>query len=209
MYKHRLLTQHLSLNHCFRNNAPTATAIIIASSSSSSATSSSATATRRLHSLALHQHRSSSPSLPSSSPLSAAAAAAAAKMSSQHKEIGTEPPKQAEKETIFDKIIRKEIPAKIIYEDDKALAFHDVNPQAPVHALVIPKRRITQLSKASDDDTELLGHLLQVAKKVAVETGVSDTGYRIVINDGKEGCQSVYHIHLHVIGGRQMEWPPG
>ena len=111
-------------------------------------------------------------------------------------------------DTIFGKIIRKEIPANIVYEDDEALAFSDVNPVAPKHFLVIPKRQISMLSKAQPSDSSLLGHLLIVAKKVAEDQGL-DNGYRVVINNGKDGAQSVYHLHVHVIGGRQMSWPPG
>lgn len=82
----------------------------------------------------------------------------------------------------------------------------DVNPQAPIHFLVIPKRQITQLSKSTDTDVHILGELLQAARRCAAELGISDSGYRIVINDGKDGCQSVYHLHIHVLGGRQMKW---
>ncbi|CAL8462145.1 g1676 [Coccomyxa elongata] len=112
--------------------------------------------------------------------------------------------------TIFDKIISKQIPANIIYEDDTALAFRDINPQAPVHFLVIPKHRngLTQLSKSNEGHEQLLGHLLVVASKVALQEGLSD-GFRVVINDGVNGCQSVYHLHLHILGGRQLTWPPG
>lgn len=110
--------------------------------------------------------------------------------------------------TIFDKIIDKTIPADIIHEDDKCLAFHDVNPQAPVHMLVIPKFRITMLSESTSEHTQLLGHLLNVAREVADNAELSD-GYRIVINNGVHGSQSIYHLHIHVMGGRQMQWPPG
>ena len=112
--------------------------------------------------------------------------------------------------TIFDKIIDKSIPADIVYEDDKCLAFRDIAPQAPVHILVIPKERdgLTQLSKARDDQGALLGHLMLAARKVALAEKL-DKGFRIVINDGVEGCQSVYHLHVHILGGRQMTWPPG
>ncbi|XP_051517851.1 histidine triad nucleotide-binding protein 2, mitochondrial isoform X2 [Myxocyprinus asiaticus] len=110
--------------------------------------------------------------------------------------------------TIFSKIIDKTIPANIIYEDDKCLAFRDVSPQAPVHFLVIPRIPIPRISEAHDDDAPLLGHLLMVAKNVAKKEGL-DEGYRVVINDGKNGAQSVYHLHVHVLGGRQMRWPPG
>ena len=98
--------------------------------------------------------------------------------------------------------------ARIIFEDEQAVAFHDVNPQAPVHFLVIPKKAITQLSASSDGDEQLLGHLLVVARRVAAELKL-DGGYRTVINDGKDGCQSVYHLHVHVLGGRKLAWPPG
>ncbi|RWS04186.1 histidine triad nucleotide-binding protein 1-like protein [Dinothrombium tinctorium] len=111
-------------------------------------------------------------------------------------------------DTIFGKIIRREIPAKIVFEDEQCIAIDDVNPVAAVHCLVIPKKPIAQLSKAEDGDEQLLGHLMLVAKKVAKQKGL-EKGFRIVINDGREGCQSVYHLHVHVIGGRQMGWPPG
>lgn len=110
--------------------------------------------------------------------------------------------------TVFDKIISKEIPATVLYEDDKCLAFKDVAPQAPTHFLVIPKVRgnLSQLSKAKEEDKALLGHLMFIAQQVAHEQGLGQSGFRLVINDGKEGAQSVYHLHLHVIGGRQMGW---
>jgi histidine triad (HIT) family protein len=111
-------------------------------------------------------------------------------------------------DTIFGKIIRREIPANIIYEDDLALAFKDVTPQAPTHILVIPKKPIPQISLAEDSDRELLGHLLLTAKKVAEQVGLKN-GYRIVINNGKDGGQTVSHLHLHILGDRQMTWPPG
>ncbi|XP_020777088.1 histidine triad nucleotide-binding protein 1 [Boleophthalmus pectinirostris] len=111
-------------------------------------------------------------------------------------------------DTIFGKIIRKEIPATFLYEDDQCVAFNDVAPQAPVHILVVPKKPIVQLSKAEESDSALLGHLMIVAKKCAEQAGLSK-GYRIVINDGSDGGQSVYHIHIHILGGRQMSWPPG
>ncbi|GBG23801.1 Histidine triad nucleotide-binding protein 1 [Hondaea fermentalgiana] len=113
--------------------------------------------------------------------------------------------------TIFDKIIKREIPATVVFEDELCMAFRDVNPQAPTHLLVIPKERgnLSQLSKAQEDDKSMLGHLLYTANRVAAQEGLDKTGYRVVINDGVEGCQSVYHLHLHVIGGRQLTWPPG
>ncbi|KAJ1703828.1 hypothetical protein LUZ63_003607 [Rhynchospora breviuscula] len=112
--------------------------------------------------------------------------------------------------TIFDKIIAKEIPSDIVYEDDKVLAFRDINPQAPVHILIIPKLRdgLTQLSKAEARHGEILGQLLYASKIVAEKEGIAE-GFRVVINNGPDACQSVYHLHLHVIGGRQLKWPPG
>jgi len=110
--------------------------------------------------------------------------------------------------TLFEKIIAREIPADIIYEDETSLAFNDIAPQAPVHFLVIPKKPVTMIEKAEDCDEQLLGHCLLVAKKVAKERGL-EKGYRLVINNGVEGCQSVYHIHIHVLGGKQLSWPPG
>ncbi|GLT88034.1 hypothetical protein SLE2022_060790 [Rubroshorea leprosula] len=112
--------------------------------------------------------------------------------------------------TIFDKIIKKEIPANVVYEDDKVLAFRDIAPQAPTHILIIPKVKdgLTGLSKAEERHFEILGCLLYTAKLVAKQEGLED-GFRVVINDGPQGCQSVYHIHVHLLGGRQMNWPPG
>ncbi|XP_074605366.1 histidine triad nucleotide binding protein 1 [Brevipalpus obovatus] len=110
-------------------------------------------------------------------------------------------------DTIFGKILRGEIPCKFIYEDDQCVAFDDISPVAPKHFLVIPRRRISQLSKAEDSDEQILGHLMLVARKLAKQEGL-DKGFRIVINDGPQGCQSVYHLHLHVIGGKQLGWPP-
>lgn len=111
-------------------------------------------------------------------------------------------------DTIFGKIIRKEIPANIVYEDDLCLAFKDVQPQAPTHILVIPKKPIPQLSAATSEDHALLGHLLLTVKKVAEQAGLSK-GYRVVINNGADGGQTVYHLHIHILGDRQMKWPPG
>ncbi|KAA0194580.1 hypothetical protein HAZT_HAZT004640 [Hyalella azteca] len=112
-------------------------------------------------------------------------------------------------DTIFGKILRGEIPTKFIYEDEKCVAFNDVNPQAPVHFLVIPRKPIAMLSSAQDEDEQILGALLSAARKVAAQQGLADDGYRVVINNGKNGAQSVFHLHLHVLGGRQMKWPPG
>ncbi|WP_427162815.1 histidine triad nucleotide-binding protein [Aliinostoc sp. HNIBRCY26] len=111
-------------------------------------------------------------------------------------------------ETIFSKIIRREIPANIVYEDDLALAFTDVHPQAPTHILVIPKKPIPKLAEATPEDQAILGHLLLTVKAVAEAAGLKD-GYRVVINTGEDGGQTVYHLHLHILGGRPMAWPPG
>jgi histidine triad (HIT) family protein len=112
-------------------------------------------------------------------------------------------------DTIFDKLLSGEWPTDKVYEDDRAFAFRDVNPAAPVHILVIPKNRdgLVSLSKAREDQKELLGHLMYVAQQVGKKE--CPNGFRIVINDGEEGAQSVFHLHLHILGGRQMGWPPG
>ncbi|XP_075823462.1 adenosine 5'-monophosphoramidase HINT2 [Microtus pennsylvanicus] len=110
--------------------------------------------------------------------------------------------------TIFSRILDRSLPADILYEDQQCLVFRDVAPQAPVHFLVIPKKPIPRISQAEEDDQQLLGHLLLVAKKMAKAEGLKD-GYRLVVNDGKMGAQSVYHLHIHVLGGRQLQWPPG
>ena len=111
-------------------------------------------------------------------------------------------------ETIFDRIIRREIPADIVHEDEQCLAFRDVNPQAPVHILIIPKKPMARLSDAGDDDKELLGHLMLVANQVAAEQGIADA-FRLVVNNGAGVGQSVFRLHLHVLGGRSFTWPPG
>jgi histidine triad (HIT) family protein len=111
-------------------------------------------------------------------------------------------------DTIFGKIIRREIPADIVYEDNLALAFRDVNPQAPVHILVVPKEAIAKLSDAESQNHALMGHLLLTVKRVAEQEGLTN-GYRVVINDGEDGGQTVHHLHLHILGGRPMAWPPG
>ena len=111
-------------------------------------------------------------------------------------------------ETIFSKIIRKEIPADIVYEDDLVVAFRDVQPQAPVHILVIPKKPIESIDQATPEDAALLGHLLLTIKRVATQEGL-EKGYRVVINTGEDGGQTVFHLHLHLLGRRSMTWPPG
>lgn len=110
--------------------------------------------------------------------------------------------------TIFGKIIRREIPADIVYEDELCLAFRDVNPQAPTHVLLIPKQEISRLADAGAADQDLLGHLLLAAGKVARQLGVGDA-FRLVVNNGADAGQSVFHLHLHILAGRPMHWPPG
>lgn len=111
-------------------------------------------------------------------------------------------------DTIFGRIIRGEIPARIEHDDDLCLAFHDVAPQAPTHVLVIPKKPIPSLAEAEDDDEQLLGHLVLVATRLARKLGLGD-GYRLVVNCGRNGGQSVDHLHVHLLGGRPLAWPPG
>jgi histidine triad (HIT) family protein len=110
-------------------------------------------------------------------------------------------------DTIFAKIARGEIPTDLLYEDDRAVAFADIAPQAPTHILVIPRKPIPRLSQAEDEDAELLGHLLGVARRVAREAGLDD--FRLVVNDGAGAGQTVFHLHVHVLGGRPLGWPPG
>jgi histidine triad (HIT) family protein len=110
--------------------------------------------------------------------------------------------------TIFGKIIRREIPADIVYEDEQCLAFRDVNPQAPIHVLLIPKREIPMLAEAGEPDQALLGHLLVTAGKIARQLGVGDA-FRLVVNNGAGAGQTVFHLHLHILAGRPMHWPPG
>jgi histidine triad (HIT) family protein len=110
--------------------------------------------------------------------------------------------------TIFKRIIDKEIPAKLIYEDEQCIAFHDINPQAPTHVLVIPKQEITGVAAIEPSDEALVGHLLYVVRKLAEQLGLA-TGYRVVINNGLDAGQTVDHLHLHLLGGRDLSWPPG
>ncbi|MEQ1773100.1 MAG: histidine triad nucleotide-binding protein [Burkholderiales bacterium] len=110
--------------------------------------------------------------------------------------------------TIFTKIIAREIPAKIVYEDDLCLAFHDVNPQAPTHVLLIPKKEIARLVDATPEDQALLGHLMITANKIARQLGVGDA-FRLAVNNGADAGQSVFHLHLHILAGRAFKWPPG
>lgn len=109
--------------------------------------------------------------------------------------------------TIFSRIIAREIPADIVYEDDQALAFRDINPVAPIHILVIPKREIVNIGSMSAEDTALVGHLMSVCRTVAEQEGLED--FRVITNSGAGAGQTVFHLHLHVIGGRPFSWPPG
>ncbi len=110
---------------------------------------------------------------------------------------------------LFCKIIAKEIPSKTVYEDDQAVAFEDINPQAPTHILVLPRKHIASLNDITAADAPLVGHLHLVAAKLARERGIADSGYRTVLNNGRGAGQSVFHLHLHLLGGRGMRWPPG
>jgi histidine triad (HIT) family protein len=110
---------------------------------------------------------------------------------------------------IFCRIVNKEIPAKIVYEDDKVLAFHDINPQAPYHILVIPKKHISTLLELTEEDKDLIGHIYLVMNKLAQELGVAERGYRVVVNCNEEAGQTVFHVHFHFLAGREMHWPPG
>ena len=111
--------------------------------------------------------------------------------------------------TIFEKIIRREIPAEIVWEDEEVLAFRDVNPQAPVHVLIVPKRVIARLADATEADGAVLGKLLLASRKVAEKLDLLESGYRVVINSGPDAGESVPHLHLHVLGKRSLSWPPG
>jgi histidine triad (HIT) family protein len=111
--------------------------------------------------------------------------------------------------TIFEKIIAREIPAKIIWEDDDVFAFHDVNPQAPVHVLIVPKRAIPRLAEATVSDQFLLGKLIFTTNKIAERLGLTSSGYRVVINNGPDAGESVPHLHVHLLGKRALAWPPG
>lgn len=112
-------------------------------------------------------------------------------------------------DTIFNKIIRREIPADIVYEDDDVLAFRDLNPQAPVHVLFVPKRPLATLNEAGAGDAELLGRLLLAAAAYAKQEGFAEQGYRTVVNCNEHGGQTVFHLHVHLLAGRRMHWPPG
>jgi histidine triad (HIT) family protein len=111
--------------------------------------------------------------------------------------------------TIFQKIIDREIPAKLAHEDEHCIAIHDINPQAPVHVLIIPKKLIPRVGEASVADQPVLGHLLLTAAALAKKLGVAESGYRIVINNGRDGGETVPHLHVHLLGKRPLAWPPG
>ena len=112
-------------------------------------------------------------------------------------------------DTIFHKIIRRELPAKIEFEDDQVIAIHDIYPAAPIHVLVIPKKTIPSLREIKEEDQHMIGHMFLVASKVAESLGIKESGFRVVINTGEHAWQTVPQLHLHVLGGREMTWPPG
>jgi histidine triad (HIT) family protein len=111
--------------------------------------------------------------------------------------------------TIFSKIMSRDIPAKIVHEDNLCLAFHDIQPRAPIHVLLIPKKAVRSLAELETEDSALMGHLIITASKIAKQLGISDSGYRLVANTNADAGQSVSHLHFHILGGRQMTWPPG
>ena len=112
-------------------------------------------------------------------------------------------------ECIFCRIVERTIPSKIVFEDDQVVAFEDVNPQAPVHVLVVPRRHVASIAELQAADAGLLGHLMVTGAAIAKQKGIAESGYRAVVNTGKNGGQTVFHLHLHVLGGRPMHWPPG
>jgi len=110
---------------------------------------------------------------------------------------------------LFCRIAEKTLPSKIVHEDDKCVAFDDVNPQAPTHVLVIPRKHVASIAELNEADAGLLAHLMMTGSKIAKQKGIAEGGYRMVVNTGKNGGQTVFHLHLHVLGGRPMHWPPG
>jgi histidine triad (HIT) family protein len=111
--------------------------------------------------------------------------------------------------TLFEKIIARQIPADIVYEDDLVIAFRDINPQAPTHVLIIPKKPIPRIAEATTADQQVLGHLLLKAAEVAAKLGLKPNGYRLIFNNGRDAGEAVPHLHLHILGGRALTWPPG
>lgn len=111
--------------------------------------------------------------------------------------------------TVFSKILRKEIPADILHEDEHCIVFSDINPQAPTHLLIIPRKEIEGINAMADEDTELVGHLFKVARDLARSGGLEESGYRLVINTGADAGQTVFHLHVHLLAGRTLTWPPG
>ena len=111
--------------------------------------------------------------------------------------------------TIFTQIINREIPADIVYEDETCLAFRDINPQAPVHVLLIPKKQIVSMATLETEDQAILGHLMIKASEIASDLGLGENGYRLVVNTNEDAGQSVFHLHIHILGGRKLTWPPG
>ena len=111
--------------------------------------------------------------------------------------------------SLFSKIINKEIPADVVYEDNEIIAFNDINPQAPVHILIVPKKEIRTLNNLDENDQKIIGKIFLTVKKLAKEFNVDKTGYRTVFNCNEDGGQTVFHIHLHLLGGRKLDWPPG
>ena len=111
-------------------------------------------------------------------------------------------------DTLFTKIIKREIPADIVYEDDQVLAFRDINPQAPYHVLIIPRKPIATINDISTEDRIVMGHMLMIAANLARQEGFSEDGYRVVMNCNEHGGQTVYHLHLHLLGGKPLGWPP-
>jgi histidine triad (HIT) family protein len=110
---------------------------------------------------------------------------------------------------IFCKIIKKQIPCVVLYEDDKVIVFNDISPQAPVHVIIIPKQHIDDLNCLNQESSSLIGHIFMIAGKVAANLGIAESGYRIVSNCGQQGGQTVQHVHFHLLGGRMLQWPPG
>ena len=114
-----------------------------------------------------------------------------------------------EEETVFSQIIERKIPAEIIYEDEEVVAFKDINPQAPVHVLIIPRKPIPKLTDADESDTVILGKMVMIARQIAKDFGLEQDGFRLLLNEGKNGGQTIYHLHFHLLGGRRLMWPPG